>query len=164
MTKRLLTVAFLILLFSPSKAPAAESLNGHDWKELSPNTRAVYMLGFIGGYINGRMQGIMQEGISEGLRWVGEELCKGKQESVCAKLRDVNAGKSKMSGLRFTVIGFKESIGYYVKELDAFYETFPMCRGKRVSYILDQLVKVWASPKIEDTSYEKVGTECVKGG
>jgi hypothetical protein len=154
------------LVFPPSISPAAESLNGHDWKEMSKNTKATFILGFISGYMKGRWEGITgKEGMLEGLRFVDEVVCKDKKESVCTRVRDVRAGKAEMNAT-LTVIGFKESNLYYVGELDAFYEAFPLCRGKAVSSILDQLIGLWASPRFREeiSSYEKIGANCGMGG
>jgi hypothetical protein len=125
---------------------SAESLTEHDWRAWSQNSKTIYMLGFLSGYTKGRWEGITgKEGMLEGLRFVEEVLCKDKKESVCASVSNVRAGKAELSAT-VTVIGFKDSTSHYAKELDAFYEAFPLCRGKPVSGILDKLVGVWASP------------------
>ena len=141
---------------------SAESLTGHDWRAWSQNSKTSYMLGFLSGYMTGRWEGITgKEGMLEGLRFVEEVLCKDKKESVCTRVSNVRAGKAEFSAT-LTVIGFKESNSHYAKELDAFYEAFPLCRGKPVADIVNQLVRVWASPRFREeiVSYEKIGTDC----
>ena len=157
-------ILFCALIFSSSIAPAAEYLTGHDWRELRQNMKETYMLGFMEGYMRGRTQGMMgkEGGVNGMLRWIDEDLCQDKKQSVCTTIRDVIAGKGEMTLKGVIVMGFKEKPLYYVKEFDAFYEAFPLCRGKAVSGMVSELIKVWASPKLEETSTEEIGRQCGK--
>ena len=158
--------AFVIMLlalqvfFASIAFSAGAALNGHEWKEQGQAGKAAYMLGFLTGYMKGRGGG-RYETISEMLRWFDDEICQDRNESACLKLREIRDGKGTLS-LNIRVVGFEESNVFYVKELDAFYEAFPLCRGKAVSEILDQLSGVWATPRVSEISYGRVGTDCAK--
>jgi len=123
---------------------SAESLTGHDWRAWSQNSKSSYMLGYLEGYMGGRKQGMMGDGGGVGgvLRWIDEDLCRDKKQSVCTTIRDVLAGKEHMALKGVIFIGFKEGPLHYVNELDAFYEAFPLCRGRAASDMVSELIKV----------------------
>lgn len=69
------------MVFRPVFASSVETFNGHEWRQLSENTKAAHMFGFMEGYMKGRWEGIWGKGgILEGLRWVDEEVCTDKKE------------------------------------------------------------------------------------
>lgn len=164
MAKRSLFIVYCGLVFLPSLTFAAGALNGHEWRDLNRNSKGFYMLGLMEGYLSGHHQGIT--GIGGGangvLRWIDEDLCRDQKQSVCTTIRDVIAGRESMTMKGIIVIGFKQNPPYYVQELDVFYEAFPLCRGKAVSDMLSQLIKIWASPKLEEISAEEIGRACGK--
>ena len=164
MKKGLFFLLYCGLFFLPSLAVAAEVLRGHGWRDLNQNSKRTYMLGYMEGYMGGRKQGMIGDGGGVGgvLRWIDEDLCRDKKQAVCTTIRDVLAGKEQMALKGVIFIGFKEGPLHYVNELDAFYEAFPLCRGRAVSDMISELIKVWASPKLEETSTNEIGKQCGK--
>ena len=64
------------------------------------------------------------------------------------------AGKEKnLSRVDFT----KHPLIHYVREIDSFYDAYPLCRGKELSDTMLGLVWVWTIP---GTEYRYIGEEC----
>ena len=59
---------------------------------------------------------------------------------------------------------FPESIEYYVREIDSFLKTYPLCRRKSLVELLFKLSAVWLQPEIAPKpkpSYKDIGESCL---
>ncbi len=58
----------------------------------------------------------------------------------------------------------RTTLGYYKNEIDSFFTTYPLCKGKDFRFILGQLAKVWTNKDFlkKPLTYEKVGEDCLK--
>jgi hypothetical protein len=62
-------------------------------------------------------------------------------------------------------IFFSESSDYYIREIDSFLKTYPLCRRKPIYELLFQLSYVWLPPEIAPKpkpSYKDIGERCLE--
>ena len=48
------------------------------------------------------------------------------------------------------------NIEFYRKEVDAFYQSFPLCKRRNIFSLLGDLINVWESRR----SYKEIGNQC----
>lgn len=162
-----ITIALILLSLSADGVGFAadstfEKFTGHDWKKYNQTMKAFYMTGFLEGNTLGRFQETESDA-AMALKWAMDRLCDDKkQKAACDGVTMLFADK--LQDLKQLVddkepIRLHKPLGYFVSELDAFYEAFPLCRGRSLALTLAQLVNIWAGGK---STYEKVGANCGK--
>jgi len=152
-----LTVLFLSLCF-PSYSAAAEPLSGHLWKEMTLSLKVPYISAFIAGYTIGRIEG-NTVGVANTLLWARERACKHSQES-CQTISGYSAELDSIDLLHRAQPSFKRTVQYYVNEVDAFYEAFPLCRGEQLVLLMQKFVWIWGEIENKRTSYQEIGAQC----
>ena len=150
-------LCFALVIF-PHVVSGQERFTGHVWKDMPKEMKMPLLKGFLWGFQFGRQQGYMS-GVAQGVKWVESKVCKEASGATCASVRKATRGDVEGGLLLFGgTTSFKEKTDYYLNELDAFYDAFPLCKGEDVLLILNKLAWLWAG--IAETSYNKVGAEC----
>lgn len=155
------TLFFILAIFS-HVVSGQERFTGHVWKDMPNEMKMPLLKGFLWGFQFGRQQGYAS-GAAGAIKWVESNICKDKIDATCTSFKKATEGK--VEGAMLLLGGttfFKEKTDYYVNELDAFYQTFPLCRGEDVLLIWNKLAWLWAG--IAETSYNKIGAECGERG
>src|SRR5690242_97626 len=152
------TFTFLLIVI-PAYALAQNSLDGYFW-EKSNELKPLILAFFLGGYAQGRIQGTV-----DSTKFVGDELAKYPPHEL-----DTDAGRIRVTvafalleasrvALRSDIL--KKSgrdVGFYQREIDAFYQTFPLCKRLNIFLMLSDLQSVWE----EKTSYKELGAKCLE--
>jgi len=137
---------------------------GHDWRKYNQTAKVYYLRGFLDGNTLGRLQEVESD-MTTALKWVMDKLCSEKKQDVCDAVMRLFADKTNEEeienvALKKEPIRLNKPLGYFISELDSFYDAYPLCRGKSLAMTLAQLVNVWAGSR--ENSYQTVGAACGK--
>ena len=178
-------VTFIAIEFSQTSF-AQESLTGHTWRSWQPMVKIVFIRAFAWGFFAGRLQGY-RNGAADAYIAAETLICdkqlawkKRTLEDIVQELRQptvketqqeldacINFRKHKsevVEELETRSTKYKDlqsSWDYYVKEVDSFYEAFPLCRGRMLESTLSKLTPIWFGIAISsEDSYNKIGSAC----
>jgi hypothetical protein len=155
-------LATLIMIEFSQTCFAAES-TGHAWRTLPKDTKTAYVRGFLPGFLAGRSQGYLT-GFTATYFWAAILVCKNEKDNACINFRKVTpseAMKEVEELLNEKEKEFESSTDYYVKEIDSFYEAFPLCRGQMLEITLAKLTTMWLGiANSSEDSYNKIGSAC----
>ncbi len=151
---RVLLCVAIVVILSPSTEMRAEEQSpsgggdGYAWERLGNDevektihAREIMIKFYLDGFVTGYM-------------------------SACIDVKDFAKSTKQFSALnRFCQkIGREESFPkdpqYYVREIDSFLKTYPLCRRQSVSTLFLELSQVWFHR--DKLSYEDVGKTCLK--
>jgi len=143
---------------------AQEGLTGHTWRRSSRNDKTVLVRGFLMGYMLGYGKGNLI-GFAETYAWA-TLICKDEKGNPCisinrATVKEVMKEVQTVSKEPKVLEVLEYSFGHYVKELDSFYEAFPLCRGETLDFTLAKLAAMWLGiAEDSENSYNKIGSAC----
>jgi len=160
MTAIKLTLAVLLLVF-PLSVFAQTSLDGYFWDKSGDIFKPVILASFLGGFRQGKIRGIMDtmEAISDVLSRYPPD--KEETQEKETKALDMLFALLKVTREALHTDVLKDSgrnIEFYRKEVDAFYQTFPLCRRRNIFLMLSDLLAVWEGKK----SYKETGDQCLE--
>ncbi len=155
--KKIVLGLILLFVFTGN----AWGLTGYEWQKYSNEWKTLFIAGFLVGYNSGQIDGR--------LKILGDVkdtfTASGKKCKLCVE--DFNFKMMIITQIPLVTI-FDENkhknIGYYKNEIDSFFTTYPLCKGKDFRFILGQLAKVWTNKDFlkKPLTYEKVGEDCLK--
>lgn len=160
MKKCFLVMLFLMLLVG--NALAEERFDGYVWNELDEKAKAVYLLGFMLGHRQGQYDGLV-EGIVKGQLETMMELEKVTNVKID---KDFKIKMFKLTGDK--IMNDEIPISTYkapeplkmIRELDAFYKTYPLCMSKRLDLMLSEFIKVWRNE--DRKTFKEIGEGCAE--
>jgi hypothetical protein len=145
-----------------SAAASSPTFDGYSWEQLE-ELKLVLLAGFIQGYNHGQLKGI--QNVSRiGFGGIGkfkDLLCANPESPECDKYKLI----AQQSALELLDLGRQlahkkgETVQNLIKDVDSFYQTFPLCRRRNLFSTLSDLREVWDGEK----SYKEIGDECLKG-
>lgn len=131
--------------------PESHKGDGYTWEELSKSE-------------NGRLlQAMAVRG-----------FCQGFEDGYytrCIKVHIAQSGATRLSAKEWadcysgTGDFFPENPEYYVREIDSFLKTYPLCRREGIWSLFLQLSQVWVAPQIgmaPGPSYRDIGEKCLQ--
>jgi hypothetical protein len=139
--------------------------DGHRWETLTLLVKRAIVWGYISGYRDGRSSGLI-----EGADMAESEFKKNVRER-CAKPETKEECDYYIEKARFAAayVNIKAVQGlslretpFYQKEIDAFYNTFPLCKRLDLHVILSGLMQVWIGGPLGIKSYKEIGEECLE--
>lgn len=142
--RKILSVTFTLILCLMLIAPAwgeEDALNGYLWEQTSEKIKIPLMAGFIHGHDAGFVYALANSNMSE-------------VELLLIFLR------YRKKGGKTSSYNTKD----YVKEVDAFLQTYPLCKKNNVMDTIGLLAMVWWSEEsdIKHRTYKEVGEGCSK--
>jgi|GEM_PF-2010262 hypothetical protein len=167
--RRLIPIVLCAILLSLycSLGHAEDKANGYLWESMNDTTKTFFMSGFLAGYNTGYATGT-GHGAAKVYNGIFDEFIPkiiAEQSRKCSDL--IIANKKSAEGLvAMTFIGsvtkenFKESVDYYVWELNSFYKTYPLCRGRDLRMTLLAMTQIWMEGGA--LSYKKAGEGCLE--
>lgn len=164
--KKILTISCFLLATVPVPITGAERLTGHTWRQAPPEIKIPLLRGFIEGYWLGRLHGYVA-GMAEGWQWVEQKTCQTESWQACQEilriLRDdpLERERAKLLLGARTILK-TDDVDYYSKEVDAFYDAFPLCRGDGLMRMLGLLVTSWAGTS--KVSFQELCAKCGERG
>jgi len=123
-------LATLIVIEFSQTCFAEDALTGHTWRTTPVSIKTLYISGFWSGFLVGRSEGIVK-GIATTYYGILKFVCTNEKDTACSNFKKVtpeDAWKYATDSIRQKETF--ESTNYYVKEVDSFYEAFPLCRGQ----------------------------------
>lgn len=157
MGKTCLVIFGLILTVSISLAADKPfESDGHFWERAGP-LKPVIVLGFIRGYSIGKFSGAL-EGAGFFYKKVKERFCNEQRSTDCVLIDAWWVQAALEAGKEAAQEKPRRSAGFYANEIDAFYQTFPLCKRKEMFFLFSDLVDVWNGKK----SYKEVGDKCLE--
>ena len=167
-------LSIAILAATTLNSVAREEFDGFFWEKIGENpeygeiVKTAYINGLTAGYNNGFMFGHIwghalgeraiitvverEVGTSKG---VAEAVVKAKAEAETQELKRWSISPTQKG--RFT----EGTISYYVRELDSFLKTYPLCRRYRIDVLITSLLRVW--DKERTSTYREIGEKCAEG-
>ena len=140
----------MIIIFCSSYV-IAEDLDGYYWERNMDNLeKTVILSGFLSGFSFGFLEGQI-----EGIKRSAETL-DVKSMSEDKRLKMLVMSSTIISS--FNEPMFNEDMQYYVRELDSFLSTFPLCKRILLAHLFQNLTHVWRGEK----DYKTIGEECLK--
>jgi hypothetical protein len=121
----------------PGPGCCGEGLDGYAWTKAPESTKVFLMYGYLTGFSTGESYGMSLSkakpiGPPEDDKW---------ETNMYIKFYD-----------------FKKSPEYYSKEVNSFYQTYPLCKSKQFPEMIFNLLMVWKdNSKI---SYKHIGESC----
>lgn len=161
--RQILFILLLLLVTSfaiETRAGEAPILDGHKWDDAGGAKPAI-ILGFMKGYTYGRARGALI-GLESALETFKNILCPKPKEQGCDEHKIKEAVLSTVAKIEepFLLSDRKvpRTMGFYAKEVDAFYQTFPLCKRLELFPLLSDLMEVWDGKK----SYKEAGDKCLE--
>lgn len=137
--------------------------------ELVKGTKLFFIKGYLLGIKTGRMDGYV-DGFYSGAKYTYDEFEKlilkqykkplNEPEGLTSFLQKRNAGLKVIAEAVKELDLMNESAEYYLKELDSFLKTYPMCKREEMFALLGRLSGVWS--KKSAVTYKDIGEECLK--
>ena len=148
----------LLLCFISSNA-ITQTWDGYFWEEMSKSEKVFYITGYLPGYYAGATEGSFAS-----TRNFLNELNASNECKLCLKKYKLMFGFLGFDALKYGDMFKDHNIGYYLKEINSFYQTYPLCKGKNLDSIMGDLVKVWAKKHVIDKplTYKEIGEKCLQ--
>ncbi|MGP8012855.1 MAG: hypothetical protein ACLPP9_00485 [Smithella sp.] len=167
--KRIIMIIMCVSVFSSycNFTYAEEKADGYYWESLNENIKSIFMSGYLSGYNTGNAFGV-----TNGASWLydyffGDFVDKeiANKSKNCSNIIKASGDYIKaFPGAYFVSAikkdNFKEPVEYYVRELDSFYKTYPLCRRNNLNETLFTISQVWV--KSGKLSYKDLGESCLK--
>jgi hypothetical protein len=140
---------------------AQEGLTGHTWRKSPQNIKIVFIRAFVVGFLAGRVNGY-RNGAAHTYVLAEMLVCKCEKDIACIDFRKLSSEWIKEIETKSgETKDLESSMDYYVKEVDSFYETFPLCRGRMLENTLSKLTPMWLGIAVKsEDSYNKIGSVC----
>ena len=140
-------------------------LDGYWWEKVSPGLKPVMVASYMAGYESGHIGGELSSAVKtvEVMKEEVDRIVKTDKKTVKYKetltaLQDSVVAKISANLDSYKAL-FGEAPDHYVAELESFYKTYPLCKGRHVRIMMFQLCAVWkAGSKL---SYKEVGETCL---
>ena len=147
-----------------------KDFNGHMWQELPEAVQHIFLKAYFEGYSWGYASGEIKA-FSEGQKEI-LEFIKNKKICVVNNLEiemysDLGLYKKALHGIdNIGKIGkTTKDVDFYKKEIDAFYQTFPLCKSQNFLHMMKEFLTVWDEIWIDEnsrTSYKEIGNKCLE--
>lgn len=139
--------------------------DGYWWEKVSVELRPITMAAYLTGYEAGHFGGELSSAVKavEAMKEEVDRIVKTDKRTVKYKDALVALQGSVIAKVSANLTSYKSLFGegpsHYVAELDSFYETYPLCKGRHIKVILLQLCDVWKAGG--KASYKQVGETCL---
>lgn len=149
--RKILSVTFTLILCLTLIAPVCgeeDRADGYFWEQLGERNKGFFMLGFVAGHDTGFFNGLIHANKREDLK--GEDL------------------KLKAAELAYNILQYRRAeedrtSSWYIREVDAFLQTYPLCKKQDLKLTLDSLTWIWFKmPNAKQLTYKEVGEGCSK--
>lgn len=185
MNKFCLAIILSLSVFSAA-ASAEEPFDGHAWLRLPKSFKSIFLTGYLNGYSNGYIIGqatgteysmyVLSDGFDETAKSLKPNFKETKECTVCfeKKMEVISLALSLEAATSFARLGRQDIFkhittqDYYVNEVDAFLETYPLCKRNNMYALLFQLTTVWSNTGKEKQlsqkklSYKDIGNSCLE--
>ncbi|MCP3677598.1 MAG: hypothetical protein GY721_08450 [Deltaproteobacteria bacterium] len=135
--KKIVLIMFCgCLLFVPT-AFGEDALDGHGWEIWPEEAKLIYLDGFLHGYVaeNTHVKIFGYSDTHDDLLTVGTNKFVSEHNSL-----------------------------FYLRELDGFYQSYPLCKKRKFNTVLLDIIKIWDNQGGTRRSgvYKKIGETCAK--
>lgn len=167
-----LFIALLMAIFSCSVVCAEDEIaNGYTWEEAPFVFKVLIMNSYIAGYKAGTMMAVptVFSEISKFTAAVGESDIMKKDNAKLAKdymacnklINDSHTALMQVIFGDLHTFDYKNEGEYYVREVDSFLKTYPLCKRKSVMpELLLLMTNVWFNLGEVKSTYKSIGEEC----
>lgn len=131
---------------------------GYDWELKDKRDKKAFVNGYMMGYRYGIVSGKMEGSLFLIENFKLDEL---QEKQIIVKMKLLKDAEAIDKQRRDDLSRLGKDPEYYLKEIESFYQTFPLCKGKSFLRILFQLTSVWDEKSIIKKTYEDVGKECL---
>lgn len=154
----LLLMAGLVLTV-PSYSLADETIkfDGYMWEELPLDLRTLYLTGYLSGFSYGSVSGSVNS-----LTGLKSSIISFESEQYFKKIEGLY--KMELAASLFRVdLMFEKNTDFYIKEIESFYKTYPLCKSLHFDVLLTKLADIWRNKNIIKgrVTYKDVGEECL---
>lgn len=164
---QMILVSWLLIgcSFPVAGAELPRTLDGHFWEEMSkespPTSKLATITSYMEGYTQGKLKGV-QHALKITRAEFKDKLCPKPDAPGCTayKSADAQAIFKVFLGPQLEADKVLSSRPYifYLKEVDGFFQTFPLCKRLGIFDVLSDLVEVWEGKK----SYKEIGDKCLE--
>lgn len=149
----------LTILLSGVPAIAQESMTGHTWREFPDSMKLVYIKAYADGYSLGYATGALR-GFERTVTWAKRKSC-DESDVTCQQLRNTpsDVGKEVFGPGSLAVEFGGYSPIHFVREIDSFYDAYPLCRGEDLSSTVMGFIFIWTKPS-GARGYQEMGAKC----
>jgi hypothetical protein len=164
-------ILIIIFICFNGLALCEDALNGYSWEKMDDADGKISKLTLITGYLVGYESGYFygtENGSINLSNFIYDELIpkfivgESKQcaDILISKKQDISMITLGQMAASIHHKRFNESPNYYIRELDSFYKTYPLCKSRNLPDMLFMLSQVW--DRTGKYSYKIVGEECLK--
>lgn len=149
--KKIIFIFIMILFFAPMAfaedvRTEEKSFNGYEWKKFPEAVKAAYVSGYLQGYLSGFAKQAFE--IKHFLSKYGDKKCSEKIENM-------------IKNMEYEGISFEQDFSYYVREVDSFYQIYPLCKRMDFEKLMALLVEVWILDEQNYLTYKEIGERCL---
>jgi hypothetical protein len=158
MIKIFLSLIVALVLTVPSYTVAEETkkIDGYMWEELPISFKTTYLSGYLRGFSAGSSSGTFERLVS-----LKEFIIIMKDEKYFKEIEGIFNLHLALS-VSDAVMFDKNNTDYYIKELESFYKTYPLCKSSDFLGLIRKLTDVWGNkPKENSLTYKDVGEDCL---
>jgi hypothetical protein len=136
-SKKIVLIMFYVCLAFPPTTFGEDALDGHGWEIWPEDAKLIYLDGFLHGYVaeNTHVNIFEYSDTHDDLLTVGSNKFVSEHDSH-----------------------------FYLKELDGFYQTYPLCKKRKFNTVLLDIIKIWDNQGGTRRSgvYKKIGITCAE--
>lgn len=133
-----------------------QDITGYVWDEMPVDVKEYFLAGYLNAFSNAATFGFLESYFK-----LRKSLLNGSKE--CITKTDNIFNSDAMNPLPIYLSFFQKPFSFYRKEVDSFYQAYPLCKSKPLGLIFVELIHVWEKDKVEvPRTYSDIGTECSK--